>query len=102
MTKEYAIRMLADIFIPVGDRQTLIDNIYELIDDAKVTKEMLLRAQNDLIEVKDTTATILAFLQVSESSLTTENEPLEESKKSEENEAEPLHGYTNENQVVEA
>jgi cytolysin (calcineurin-like family phosphatase) len=98
MTKEYAIRMLADIFIPVGDRQSLIDSIYELIDDAKASKEMLNQARKDLQAVKETTASLLTLLQAYNPSLAgEENEPQEESEPYEEIE---YVGYDRENQVV--
>ena len=45
------IRMAADLLIPVGERASLINSLYEVIEDAKKAKEMALQANALLLVI---------------------------------------------------
>ena len=58
--KTRMVRMAADIFIPVGERQALVDSLYQLVEDASTAKEMALQAQSDLQAIKNGIAVLLS------------------------------------------
>lgn len=58
--KTRMIRMAADVFIPVGERQAFVNSLYQLVEDANTAKEMALQAQNDLQTIKDGIAVLLS------------------------------------------
>lgn len=52
MKREIALRMLADIFIPVGERDGFITSMYEMVDDANATLERMTSIENELQAIR--------------------------------------------------
>ena len=72
--KQRMIRMAADVFIPVGERQALVNSLYQMVDDAALAKQMALQVQDDLASIKQGIAILLSLANINQPIIEETNE----------------------------
>lgn len=69
MKREIALRMLADIFIPVGERDGFITSMYEMAEDAGNTLDRMNSIEEELLLLKQSLSVIHEVLTDNKQSL---------------------------------